>query len=191
VDLRLDEVGPKIIGRHAEASKQKQSKRARRVEIAADETFDSDIPSSGNNSVPRSLEAVATFAAGKPLRLKKNLLQVDSSGLHQLSLIDSPNGSQFDLERREAEEAEMAAAFKEVERKRLELQRAAERVETAEGVDVEGTVVKKKKRRKAKAQTGRVQEVNEAEQLPEEIVVVSKRKRKKKRPVQEAAEVDG
>ena len=38
----------------------------------------------------------------------------------------------------------MTQALREVERRRLEMQRANERVQVAQGVDVDGTVVKKK-----------------------------------------------
>jgi AP-3 complex subunit delta len=176
---------------HAESSKQKRRKSTRRIEIVADETFDSDMPSSGNNSAARSLEAGNAFPLGKSMRPKKNLLQVDSSALHQLSLIDDPSVDQFDIQRREAEEAEMAAALKEVERMRLEMQRAAERVETAEGVDAEGTVVKrKKKKRKPKPRTEGAEREPEAERPAEETSMV-KKKKKKKPPVQQATGEDG
>ena len=124
---------------------------------------------------------------------------MDSSGLNQLSLIDhaetdADGGSQFDIQRKEAEEAEMAAALKEVERMRLEMQRAAERVETAEGVDVEGTVVKrKKKKQKPKVQVEGVVEggTGDEQKVSEDVAVVKrKKKKKKKRPIHEAAEAD-
>ena len=55
----------------------------------------------------------------------------------------------YDYERQQREEAEMQQAMKEVERLRLEMQRANERIQVAQGVDVEGTVVKKKAKRRA------------------------------------------
>ena len=181
VDLRLDGIDTQAPGGQPEPSKQKRPKAKRRVEIAADENFDSEMPSSGNDSAPRSYEAGNAFPSGKPPRQRKNLLQVDSSGLHQLSLIDDATADQFDLQRREEEEAEMAAALKEVERMRLEMQRAAERVETAEGVDAEGTVVKRKKKRGPKGQTEDAQGGATAGQPLEEAAVVKKKKKKKKR----------
>ena len=90
--------------------------------------------------------------ANPPLthRTRQNLLSVDSSNLGNFSL-EAPQGlDPFELERREQEEAEMAAAMREVERLRLEMQRQAERATVAEGVDLEGTVVVKKKRKKKK-----------------------------------------
>lgn len=185
VDLRLDEVGTDTSGGRPSSSRHKRPKARRRIEIAADENFDSNIPSSGNNSASPSLDAGNGFPPAKTLRAKKNLLQVDSSGLHQLSLIDAQDADQFDLQRRETEEAEMVAALREVERMRLEMQRAAERVETAEGVDVEGIVVRRKKKRKPKGQTKGGEGGPDVEQPVEEHSVVKKPKRKKKRPAQE------
>lgn len=192
VDLQLDEVGKSGPGGHVSNQKQKRAKSKRRIEIAADENFDSDVQSSGNNSATRSLEAGNAFPTGKMPRPRKNLLQVDSSGLHQLSLIDDPYADQFDAQRREAEEAEMAAALEEVERRRLEMQRAAERVETAEGVEAEGTVVKRKKKRKPKGQTEGVEKGLELYQPEVETAVIKEKKKKKKKkpPVQETGEAD-
>ena len=45
----------------------------------------------------------------------------------------------------------MQQAMKEVERLRLEMQRANERIQVAQGVDAEGTVVKKKVKKKSVA----------------------------------------
>ena len=190
VDLRLIQADPETSTGDAEPSEHMQPKARRRIEIAADENLDSDRPSSGNSSAPQSLEAGHAFPSGKTLRSKRNLLQVDSSGLHQLSLIDDPISDQFDIQRREAEEAEMAAALKEVERRRLEMQRAAERVETAEGVDAEGVVVqRKKKRRKPKGQREGVGKVSDAEPPAEEATVM--KKKKKKRPLEKVVESGG
>lgn len=193
VDLLLDEKGSVSTDRLAKPSKQKRSKASRKIEIAADETFNSDVPASDISSAPRSLEAGNAFPLGRIPRPKKNLLQVDSSGLDRLSLTDSPNCDQFDIERREAEDLEMAAALKEVERMRLEMQREAERVETAEGVDVEGTVVKRKKKRKEQKPTDRTERVPDGEQAAEEVAVVKKMKKKKKKrpPVEETQEGEG
>lgn len=103
---------------------------------------------------------------------KRSLLELDSSGLGSLSLGESsagrPNGgkasrnaasskaSQLDIERREAEEAEMEAAMKEVERLRLEMQRAQERIQSRTAEEDVPVVTKKKKKKKksAKHSTG-------------------------------------
>ncbi|KAJ4306287.1 AP-3 complex subunit delta [Collariella sp. IMI 366227] len=81
----------------------------------------------------------------------QSLLQVDSSTLNDLSLDPNrPPGSVgdsgLDQERQQREEAEMAQALKEVQRLRLEMQRANERIQVAQGVPVEGVVVRRKKK---------------------------------------------
>lgn len=82
-------------------------------------------------------------------RVKKSLLEVDSSGLGNYSIHDSElKMGQLDIERQEAEDADMAKALKEVERLRLEMQRAAERIQAANGIPPEGTLVRKKKKKK-------------------------------------------
>ncbi|KAH0541939.1 hypothetical protein FGG08_003659 [Glutinoglossum americanum] len=83
-------------------------------------------------------------------RGKKTLLQVDSSGLGTLSLAsndDSANDGLMEVQRLRQEEEQMAKAMKEVERLRLEMQRASERIQAAKGVPPEGTLVKKKTKR--------------------------------------------
>ncbi|KAF2259824.1 Adaptor protein complex AP-3 delta subunit [Lojkania enalia] len=117
----------------------------RRVEIVGDETLGApDTDSLREDIVPPR----AAFSKGK-----KSLLEVDSSGLGNLSLSDEDMGggnrrmSQLDIERREQEEAEMKKALVEVERLRLEMQRASERVEARRE-----TVVKKKKKKVRKVE---------------------------------------
>ena len=113
-------------------------------------------------------------------RKQRSLLEVDSSGLGSLSLnekgasldpIDSIEG--------EAEDLEMAKALAEVERLRLEMQRASERVRAADGAPAEGTLIKVRKRKQPK----RSKDSEKTLQTPlagvEHIVV---KKRKKKRP---------
>ena len=113
-------------------------KTARRVEIMGDETLgpvDADAEEGREDIVAPKTNA----------RAKKSLLQVDSAGLALLSLDDPDSDrkpSKLDIERKEAEEAEMARALAAIERSRLEMQRASERVEYAES----GAVKKKKKK---------------------------------------------
>jgi AP-3 complex subunit delta-1 len=83
----------------------------------------------------------------RPSKAKKSLLDVDSSGLASLSLVDDDGISnrkltQFEIERKEQEEAEMKKALQEVERLRLEMQRASERLHVKEEV-----AIKKKKKK--------------------------------------------
>lgn len=175
IDLQIGEA--KNISVSSESQNLKKKKKPlKRFAVTADETVGSDNPSSASNSLPRSMEAAAPL-----VRPKKNLLSVDSSNLGSFSLEANDEADQLDIERREAEEAEMAAAMKEVERLRLEMQRAAERIETAEGVDVEGTVVKKKKRRKvrATAQTEDGDAPTGGDVVDGEVVKKKKKKKKK------------
>lgn len=129
-------------------------KPRQKIVIAQDE----NLAGSGV-STPRNYDSETNSDAlskARAKKLKQSLLQVDSSNIGNLSLEgggvggDASNGSGYDYERQKQEEAEMAQAMKEVERLRLEMQRANERIQVAQGVDVEGTVVKKKKKKVAK-----------------------------------------
>jgi AP-3 complex subunit delta len=168
---------------------QKKRKTTKRFVIAADETIAMETPSSRDSSRPGSFEPGNAFPSSKPVRPKKNLLQVDSSGLRQLSLEETVNGQASDIERKEAEEAEMAAAMQEVERLRLQMQRAAEITEVAEGVDNEGTIVKRKKKRRPKLDTGSAATEHMSIDEPSaEGEAVRKKKKKKKKPREEVTE---
>jgi AP-3 complex subunit delta-1 len=113
-------------------------------------------------------------------RAKKSPLEVDSSGLSALSLAEgaeNQRGSKHDFERRQAEEEEMAKAMKEVERLRLEMQRAQERIQPRDAPD-EGTVVRRKKKKKPRVEL--LGEPTE-EGANGDGGLVTKRKKKKKR----------
>ncbi|EAQ90711.1 hypothetical protein CHGG_02646 [Chaetomium globosum CBS 148.51] len=96
-------------------------------------------------------------AAAKKLK-QQSLLQIGPANLSDLSIGDTSQsgggggggGDGLALERQQREEAEMAQALKEVQRLRLEMQRANERIQVAQGVPVEGVVVAKKKKKKVK-----------------------------------------
>lgn len=113
-------------------------KAVRRVEIMGDETLG---PPSQD---PEREDIVAPKPANT--RAKKSLLEVDSAGLASLSLDEGTSTNRrltaLEIERKEQEEAEMARALQAVERSRLEMQRASERVEYKED-----SVVKKKKKK--------------------------------------------
>ncbi|KAF5975851.1 AP-3 complex gamma subunit [Fusarium bulbicola] len=127
-----------------------QPKPRQKVIIAADETLEGSASGglrsydSENNS-----DSFTKSKARKP-KAKQTLLGVDSSGIGSFSLEGQPSTG-FDYEQQQREEVEMQQAMKEVERLRLEMQRANERIQVAQGVDVEGTVVKKKKKPKKDA----------------------------------------
>lgn len=124
-------------------SPRKQS--TRRVEIIGDETLGLD--SSASDS---SRQDIVPPKPNSNARAKKSLLEVDSAGLAALSLDDDNDGTRkltpLDIERKAAEEAEMKKALLEVERLRLEMQRASERLHVKEEVAVK--TKKKKKVRK-------------------------------------------
>ncbi|KAG9785596.1 Adaptor protein complex AP-3 delta subunit, partial [Aureobasidium melanogenum] len=153
-------------------------------------------------------------------RPTRTLLTVDSSTLEKLSLEGTQPETESEILRREAEEAEMAAALREIERKRLEMQREAERQRTVvgEGVDLEGTVVRRRKKKttttktktKKKSVTSNLQQQNEGgdeQESPrmaddpsrggdEGVVVKPKKKKKvvktkKKEPESVAVDDDG
>jgi AP-3 complex subunit delta-1 len=156
-------------------------KPTRRVEIMGDETLGAEAPDSAREDivVPRS-------------RAKKSLLQVDSSGLGALSLDDDDSSDRkltaFEIQRKELEEAEMKRALEAVERSRLEMQRASERV----AVGPETAVRKKKKKvRKVVVEGDDGQDAGEVAQGGEEAAPVAPKKKKKKVKPAEGAEAGG
>ena len=142
LELNLDSKPPPP--EHLARSRSPRKPR-RKVEILGDESLGpTDVDSARDDIVlPR------------PSRAKKSLLEVDSSGLGSLSLVDDDHDggasrrklTQFDVERKAQEEAEMKKALQEVERLRLEMQRASERLHVKEEV-----AVKKKKKKVRKVE---------------------------------------
>lgn len=117
-------------------------KPVRKVEIMGDETLGPAAEDSSREDIIQP----------RPNRTKKSLLEVDSSGLGSLSLIDDGESSnrkltQLEIERKAQEDAEMKKALQEVERLRLEMQRASERLHVKEEV-----AVKKKKKKVRKVE---------------------------------------
>lgn len=163
-------------------------KPRQRIVVAQDE----NLAGSGF-STPRNYDSENNSDAltkSRVKKLKQSLLQVDSSNIGSLSLEGDPSGetanrSGYDYERHKQEEAEMAQAMKEVERLRLEMQRANERIQVAQGVDVEATVIKKKKKKAAKPK------VEGEEETVEPAVVKAKKKKKKTANPEEVAEGSG
>ncbi|PBP20900.1 AP-3 complex subunit delta, partial [Diplocarpon rosae] len=111
-----------------------------RIQVAADET----LGSSGTSSIRNEDSEIRLEGPRTRPKGKHSLLQVDSSHIGAFSL-EGDGYNAVDFERQHREEAEMAKAMQEVEKLRLEMQRASERVQAAEGV--EGIVVKKKKKK--------------------------------------------
>ncbi|EME39662.1 hypothetical protein DOTSEDRAFT_75344 [Dothistroma septosporum NZE10] len=154
-------------------SSQPIRKPKRHFEIAADETLGGDDTLSLSSSPAK--QGVS--------RGKKSLLQLDSSGLSSLSLNEPSTGvngsSKLEIERRQAEEDEMAKAMKEVERLRLEMQRAQERIQPKD-VPEEGTIVKRKKKKKSSVEFAD-EPAPAAEMNGEEGGAVKKKKKKKRK----------
>jgi AP-3 complex subunit delta len=164
--------------------KKKKKPKPRKVEIAVDETLDfgDNNPTSeplGTSPSHRLVQPTATN------RAKKSLLQVDSSSLGSFSLESPGQGAEdaaHEIERREAEEKEMAEAMKEVEMLRLEMQRRSERIEAPD----EEVVVKRKKKKPVSAPVAVAAEgsglgaAGEAVE-PEEVMEKAKKKKKKKK----------
>ena len=154
MDLDLGNKSVSNIGSDMDAmgTRKQKRKRPKRFDIAKDENIEQGDPvlvefktaSSGTiyDNGP------SQQARDKP---KKSLLQADSSGLGNLVLNVSENATEpLDVERQEAQDAEMATALAEVERLRLEMQRASERIHPTDGAPAEGIMVKKKKKKKKK-----------------------------------------
>ncbi|KAF2280722.1 AP-3 complex subunit delta [Westerdykella ornata] len=166
-------------------------KAPRRVEIMGDETLG---PAEGEASSGREDIVASPRRLNSGSKVKRGLLEVDSSSLGALSLEDDDGSgrrmTKLDIERREQEEAEMRRALAEVERKRLELQRMSEKVESKGEV-----AVKRKKKKVRKVDIGG-EELENAEAVVGEIredegeKVVKKKKKKVKKP-EEGEEVPG
>lgn len=212
IDLQIDHTQTTATHHGGEESSRRPTRKkkpVRRFVVAADETLDPDLPLSQSHPAsqssststpdqrPRSMSPHTGLLVGggkakaKALvRPTRSLLTVDSSTLEKLSL-EGPAETESDILRREAEEAEMAIALHEVERKRLEMQREAERQRTVmgEGVDVEGTVVRRKKKKKPKrvdigdTTPPPAEEENRPEEEGGGVGVVKKKKKKKKAAV--------
>ncbi len=132
-------------------------KSLRTYVIADDENVEWEDSTDHQDSGPAKISTGKGPTTRKFDRGRKSLLEVDSSGLGRYSITGSElKMGQLDIERQEAEDADMARALKEVELLRLEMQRASERTEASNGIPPEGTLVRKrkkeKKRRRAKEQ---------------------------------------
>ena len=152
--------------------------RRRNFEITMDESIAAD-------DVP-SASAEAGRPTARPLQQggkgKKSLLEVNSSGIASFSLEGgASSGGPLDIEQREEEER----ALREVERLRLEMQRASERIHARDDMPPEGTLVKKKKKKKAKpaAEVEELTATATVEPAPDAAAGVVKPKKKKTRKV--------
>ena len=127
----------------------------KRVVVTADETLGGSMASTPRSEAYGSdgQPAARSSTKGKSIAGvgRGGLLSVDSSNLRSLlSLEGEGSGHPGAFEKQQREEAEMAAAVKEVERLRLQMQRASERIQVAEGVEVVSVKSKKAKTKKNK-----------------------------------------
>jgi AP-3 complex subunit delta-1 len=160
------------LGGGAAAKPAARPRSRQKVMVAKDE----NLGNSGT-STPRNYESEnnSDSIKSRAAKFKQSLLKVDSSHLSSLSLDPSHASSKGDFEQQKREEAEMVQAVKEVERLRLEMQRAKERIQVAQGIPDEGTVLKKKKPKKPKA-----------EDVDQDGAVKVKKKKKKPAVVEDA-----
>ena len=131
----------------------KVRQRPQEIQVTMEENFVTDEQASeaGIGTMP-----LLTHASGGSNKKKsrKSLLVVDSSGLGNLETVEdqAPSRSSDDLRPHSADE-EMAMALEEVERLRLQMQRASEKAQIANDVPVDGTLVKKRKVKKNTAKS--------------------------------------
>lgn len=125
--------------------------------------YDSDpATTASSDPFPKSKANRKSSSKAAARAKQQSLLQITSSHLDDLSLGEGPSGGAggdggggpLQHERQAREEAEMAQALKEVQRLRLEMQRASERVQVAQGVPAEGVVVVSSKKKKKAAGSG-------------------------------------
>ena len=185
MNLDLGEPLPRAESSDPEPRRSAKRKQPKKHHIALDETLDLDSPTPDRLASSPGTNPNGSILAPAPLRrekAKKSLLEVDSSSLGTFSLDDDNNdgSTQLDVERKEIEDADMARALAEVERLRMEMQRASERV-TVEGIPPEGTLVKKKKKKKRRDVIGGEGRSVDIEGNGEEVKV--KKKKRKKRVV--------
>jgi len=189
MNLEIGDRGALVDTSSTNMRKQKR-KRPRKVHVAKDENI-------GNEDTGIDPSQTGTIAedTGPAQRTrdkaKKSFLQVDSSGLSSYSLNGNDSASgKLELETQEVQDTQMVKALAEVERLRLEMQRASERVEATDGAPAEGTLVKKKKTKKPKQAIGEIAtqdeqsggggnapESKDAEAAP----IIKERKKKKKK----------
>lgn len=165
IDLAIDSgrKGSSIFIEEGRTEKKYRS-RSKKVEIATDETFGID------GSPPTATRSREIDDIGKP---KRSLLQVDSSRLGHLSLdeCDQLEARAAQEPGKEEDDAEMMRAMQEVERLRLEMQRASERI-NARGIPADGTPVKKKgKKKKKRTFNTQSQDRDEALQVDDDIAL--------------------
>lgn len=152
MQLDLGQTTPRVSG-NIHPRKGAASRTRQLIQVAADENLSTSGTSTPKNedSDP-GMESSARNRSGK---FKNHLLLVDTSGVGAFALERDNSGADGPNHKREQlDDAEMAKAMQEVEKLRLEMQRANERIQAAQGVPPEGTLVKKKAKKKVKSASG-------------------------------------
>ena len=178
----------------------KRRKVPRLFDIATDENIEnSDSATDSFETGVRKGTIKKAISVSKVGRGNKSLLEVDSSGLGSFSISGDENGGgQSEIENHDAD---MIRALEEVERLRLEMQRASERTHVSEEIPPEGTLVKRKKKKKvlgkktkgnglSAPETFPLAEENELHVNDQDTVKTSKMKRKKKKTATTVVEQD-
>ncbi|KAL4911638.1 hypothetical protein BDW74DRAFT_11310 [Aspergillus multicolor] len=150
VDLKIGRVeGPSTPATAPYDARSKSAGQPKKYEVIADEII--------------GLETSAGLdSPDEPPKMKRGLLQVDSSGLKDFTLAEDELTIIGEMTGKTEDDVEMATAMKKIEKIRLEMQRASERVEL-EGAPSDGTLVKKRKKPK-KASQGRDRGVDSSQE---------------------------
>lgn len=142
----------------------KHRKVPRIFDIVTDENIEnSDSATDSFETSIRKGTIKKAISVSKVGRGKKSLLEVDSSGLGSFSISgDEYGGGQSEIENHDAD---MVRALEEVERLRLEMQRASERTHVSEEIPPEGTLVKRKKKKRVLGKRTKGSELSAPEAL--------------------------
>jgi AP-3 complex subunit delta-1 len=142
IDLKFSDEGGHRTSTRVPRGDRQAGSRSKKYEIATDEVIGQE-------------DDIYIDVNDEPSKARQSLLQVDSSGLEHLSLEGRSNSSTDPTvsTRMVGHDTEMAMAVQKVEKLRLEMQRASERVHP-NGVPAEGTLVRKKRKVKRPARIG-------------------------------------
>ena len=144
-----------------------KKRKPRKVRVDADITIDDGEPSLGHKKS-------ATKGTMDTAQMKRSLLSINSSEISKLALSGDTMTENAAMPDPVLQDLEMARALAEVERLRLEMQRASERVQATDGTPAEGTLVTTKKRKESKKSTPL-----DGPDLQEEVAVAPKKRKKK------------
>ncbi|ODM17127.1 hypothetical protein SI65_07526 [Aspergillus cristatus] len=136
IDLKINNEAIHGLVLSRDYEKQKRTNpHPKKYDVIADENFGHD-------------ESMGIQNSDEPGKVERSLLQVDTSGLGHFSLEEHTPAPNFTQRRtqQDEDEVEMAKAMQKVEKVRLEMQRASERIHPKD-VPAEGTLVKKKKKK--------------------------------------------